>query len=76
VSTGQGGRLPRLGEGAGRHDRRGRTGARLYRESDGFFLGVSLIDHVTTDMDAYKDEIFGPVLEVMRADSYDEALEW
>jgi malonate-semialdehyde dehydrogenase (acetylating)/methylmalonate-semialdehyde dehydrogenase len=46
----------------------------LYRESDGFFLGVSLIDHVTTDMDAYKDEIFGPVLEVMRADSYDEAL--
>ena len=46
----------------------------LYRESDGFFLGVSLIDHVTTDMDAYKDEIFGPVLEVMRVDSYDEAL--
>ena len=46
----------------------------LYRESDGFFLGVSLIDHVTTDMDAYKDEIFGPVLEVMRTDSYDEAL--
>ena len=46
----------------------------LYRESDGFFLGVSLIDHVTTDMDAYKDEIFGPVLEVMRVDTYDEAL--
>jgi malonate-semialdehyde dehydrogenase (acetylating)/methylmalonate-semialdehyde dehydrogenase len=46
----------------------------LYRESDGFFLGVSLLDHVTTDMDAYKDEIFGPVLEVMRVDTYDEAL--
>jgi malonate-semialdehyde dehydrogenase (acetylating) / methylmalonate-semialdehyde dehydrogenase len=46
----------------------------LYRESEGFFLGVSLIDHVTTDMDAYKDEIFGPVLEVMRVDTYDEAL--
>ena len=46
----------------------------LYRESDGFFLGVSLIDHVTTDMDAYKDEIFGPVLEVVRVDTYDEAL--
>ncbi len=46
----------------------------LYRESDGFFLGVSLIDHVTTDMDAYSDEIFGPVLEVMRVDTYDEAL--
>jgi malonate-semialdehyde dehydrogenase (acetylating) / methylmalonate-semialdehyde dehydrogenase len=46
----------------------------LYRESDGFFLGVSLIDHVTTEMDAYMDEIFGPVLEVMRVDTYDEAL--
>ena len=47
----------------------------LYRDSDGFFLGVSLIDHVTTDMkDAYKDEIFGPVLEVMRVETYDEAL--
>ncbi|HEX7248619.1 MAG TPA: CoA-acylating methylmalonate-semialdehyde dehydrogenase, partial [Actinomycetota bacterium] len=46
----------------------------LYRESDGFFLGVSLIDHVTTEMDAYRDEIFGPVLEVMRVSTYDEAL--
>ncbi len=46
----------------------------LYRDSDGFFLGVSLIDDVTTEMDAYKDEIFGPVLEVMRVDTYDEAL--
>ena len=31
-------------------------------DRDGFFLGVSLLDHVTTDMDAYRDEIFGPVL--------------
>jgi malonate-semialdehyde dehydrogenase (acetylating) / methylmalonate-semialdehyde dehydrogenase len=46
----------------------------LYRESDGFFLGVSLIDHVTTDMDCYRDEIFGPVLTVVRAQTYDEAL--
>ena len=46
----------------------------LFRGSDGFFLGVSLLDHVTTDMDAYRDEIFGPVLEVMRVDTYDEAL--
>jgi malonate-semialdehyde dehydrogenase (acetylating)/methylmalonate-semialdehyde dehydrogenase len=38
----------------------------LYDESDGFFLGVSLIDHVTPAMDAYRDEIFGPVLTVMR----------
>jgi malonate-semialdehyde dehydrogenase (acetylating)/methylmalonate-semialdehyde dehydrogenase len=46
----------------------------LYDESDGFFLGVSLIDHVTTDMDAYKDEIFGPVLTVVRVKTYDEAV--
>jgi len=46
----------------------------LYGSSDGFFLGVSLIDNVTTDMDAYRDEIFGPVLSVVRAKDYDEAL--
>jgi len=46
----------------------------LYREGDGFFLGVSLLDHVTTVMDCYRDEIFGPVLCVMRAGSYAEAL--
>ena len=42
--------------------------------ADGFFLGVSLIDDVTTQMDCYKDEIFGPVLCVMRADTYAEAV--
>jgi malonate-semialdehyde dehydrogenase (acetylating)/methylmalonate-semialdehyde dehydrogenase len=46
----------------------------LYDESDGFFLGVSLIDHVTPAMDAYKDEIFGPVLTVMRVKTYEEAV--
>ena len=46
----------------------------LYRESDGFFLGTSLIDHVTPAMDCYRDEIFGPVLTVTRADTYEEAL--
>jgi malonate-semialdehyde dehydrogenase (acetylating)/methylmalonate-semialdehyde dehydrogenase len=46
----------------------------LYRESDGFFLGVSLIDNVTTQMDAYRDEIFGPVLTVVRVKTYDEAV--
>jgi malonate-semialdehyde dehydrogenase (acetylating)/methylmalonate-semialdehyde dehydrogenase len=44
-------------------------------EGDGFFLGVSLLDNVTPQMDAYRDEIFGPVLSVMRVDTYDEALE-
>jgi malonate-semialdehyde dehydrogenase (acetylating)/methylmalonate-semialdehyde dehydrogenase len=43
-------------------------------DGDGFFLGVSLLDDVTTEMDAYKDEIFGPVLSVVRAKSYDEAV--
>jgi len=43
-------------------------------EGTGFFLGVSLLDDVTPEMDAYKDEIFGPVLGVTRVDTYDEAL--
>jgi malonate-semialdehyde dehydrogenase (acetylating) / methylmalonate-semialdehyde dehydrogenase len=46
----------------------------LYKEGEGFFLGVSLIDDVTPEMDAYKDEIFGPVLTVVRVDTYDEAV--
>jgi malonate-semialdehyde dehydrogenase (acetylating)/methylmalonate-semialdehyde dehydrogenase len=46
----------------------------LYRDSDGFFLGVSLIDEVTTEMDAYRDEIFGPVLTVVRVPTYDDAV--
>ena len=43
-------------------------------ESEGFFLGASLLDHVTPEMDVYRDEIFGPVLSVVRAASYDEAV--
>ena len=46
----------------------------LYRDSDGFFLGLSLIDDVTPAMDAYKDEIFGPVLSVTRVKTYEEAV--
>jgi len=41
---------------------------------EGFFLGVSLLDRVTPDMDVYRDEIFGPVLSVVRVDSYDDAM--
>jgi malonate-semialdehyde dehydrogenase (acetylating)/methylmalonate-semialdehyde dehydrogenase len=41
---------------------------------DGFFLGASLIDDVTPEMDCYRDEIFGPVLSVVRTDTYDEAM--
>ena len=42
---------------------------------DGFFLGVSLLDNVTREMDAYRDEIFGPVLSVVRAETYDDAVQ-
>jgi malonate-semialdehyde dehydrogenase (acetylating)/methylmalonate-semialdehyde dehydrogenase len=41
---------------------------------EGFFLGVSLFDHVTPDMDIYREEIFGPVLGIVRVPTYDEAL--
>jgi malonate-semialdehyde dehydrogenase (acetylating)/methylmalonate-semialdehyde dehydrogenase len=41
---------------------------------DGFFLGVSLLDDVRPEMDCYTDEIFGPVLSVVRSSSYDEAV--
>jgi malonate-semialdehyde dehydrogenase (acetylating)/methylmalonate-semialdehyde dehydrogenase len=42
---------------------------------DGFYLGVTLLDHVTPDMTVYTDEIFGPVLCVVRAETYHEALD-
>ncbi|HJV97729.1 MAG TPA: CoA-acylating methylmalonate-semialdehyde dehydrogenase [Arthrobacter sp.] len=41
---------------------------------DGFWLGPTLFDHVTKDMLIYREEIFGPVLSVLRATDYDEAL--
>ena len=44
-------------------------------EGDGFFLGVTLLDNVTPEMDAYKDEIFGPVLGITRVDTYAEAVQ-
>jgi len=43
-------------------------------EGDGFFLGVSLIDHVTKEMRVYREEIFGPVLSVVRVATYEEGL--
>jgi malonate-semialdehyde dehydrogenase (acetylating)/methylmalonate-semialdehyde dehydrogenase len=39
-------------------------------DGEGFFVGPTLFDHVTTDMSIYTDEIFGPVLAVVRVDSY------
>jgi malonate-semialdehyde dehydrogenase (acetylating)/methylmalonate-semialdehyde dehydrogenase len=43
-------------------------------EGDGFFLGPTLFDNVTPDMSVYTDEIFGPVLSVVRTETYDDAL--
>ena len=42
---------------------------------DGFFVGATLIDNVTTDMVSYKEEIFGPVLQVVRVDTMEEAMQ-
>jgi malonate-semialdehyde dehydrogenase (acetylating)/methylmalonate-semialdehyde dehydrogenase len=47
---------------------------RLPEHEAGFFVGPSLLDHVTTTMDAYREEIFGPVLVVVRVESIDEAI--
>ncbi|WP_275293470.1 CoA-acylating methylmalonate-semialdehyde dehydrogenase [Amycolatopsis sp. La24] len=41
---------------------------------EGFFVGPSLLDHVTTEMQAYREEIFGPVLAVVRVSTVDEAI--
>ncbi|MEP7330661.1 MAG: CoA-acylating methylmalonate-semialdehyde dehydrogenase [Terracoccus sp.] len=41
---------------------------------EGFFLGTTLLDDVTADMTVYRDEIFGPVLSVMRVDTFDQGL--
>ncbi|SEP94327.1 malonate-semialdehyde dehydrogenase (acetylating) / methylmalonate-semialdehyde dehydrogenase [Streptomyces sp. yr375] len=50
-------------------------GLKIDGHEDGFFTGPSLLDHVTTEMDAYKEELFGPVLAIVRAESLDEAID-
>ena len=42
----------------------------------GFFIGPSLFDHVKPTMQSYKEEIFGPVLQILRAESFEEALSY
>jgi malonate-semialdehyde dehydrogenase (acetylating)/methylmalonate-semialdehyde dehydrogenase len=49
-------------------------GFKLQGHEDGFFVGPTLFDHVTTDMDSYHNEIFGPVLQMVRAMDFEEAL--
>ncbi len=50
-------------------------GRKINIEGGGFWLGPTLFDNVTSDMSIYKEEIFGPVLSVIRVKSYDEALQ-
>ena len=47
---------------------------RMQGHEGGYFIGGSLFDHVTPDMRIYKEEIFGPVLTVVRAENYEDAL--
>ncbi|MGW2325178.1 CoA-acylating methylmalonate-semialdehyde dehydrogenase [Streptomyces sp. NPDC001700] len=51
------------------------TGYSVEGHENGFFIGVSLLDKVPATADAYRDEIFGPVLCVVRAETYDDAIE-
>ena len=48
-------------------------GLSLQGNEEGFFIGPSLFDNVKPDMQSYQEEIFGPVLQVVRADSLEEA---
>jgi len=49
-------------------------GFKMQGYEDGFFIGGTLFDNVTPDMKIYKEEIFGPVLTIVRADNYEDAL--
>ena len=49
-------------------------GFKMQGYEKGFYLGGSLFDRVKTDMQSYKDEIFGPVLQIVRAHEFDEAV--
>jgi malonate-semialdehyde dehydrogenase (acetylating)/methylmalonate-semialdehyde dehydrogenase len=49
-------------------------GFQLQGHERGFFIGPSLFDHVTPDMQSYKEEIFGPVLQIVRAPDFETAL--
>ena len=49
-------------------------GFSLQGYENGYFIGGSLFDNVTTDMSIYREEIFGPVVSIVRADSFDTAV--
>ena len=50
-------------------------GLKVDGHENGFFVGPTVLDQVTTDMDVYADEIFGPVLSLVRVDTVEEAIE-
>jgi malonate-semialdehyde dehydrogenase (acetylating)/methylmalonate-semialdehyde dehydrogenase len=50
-------------------------GLKVPGHEDGFFLAPTLFDHVTASMKTYQEEIFGPVLQIVRAHSFEEALQ-
>lgn len=62
------------GEAAGAHVVVDGRGVVADGEADGYWLGPTLLDRVTPQMSVYTDEIFGPVLSVLRVGSYDAAL--
>ncbi len=43
-------------------------------DGDGFFLGCSVVDNVSADMDVYRNEVFGPVLSVVRVETFEQAM--
>jgi malonate-semialdehyde dehydrogenase (acetylating)/methylmalonate-semialdehyde dehydrogenase len=51
-------------------------GFQLQGYEEGFFLAPTLIDHVKPEMQSYQDEIFGPVLQILRAETFEEALSY
>ena len=68
-------RMISAGEGEGAEVLVDGRGLRLQGYEDGFWVGGTLLDRVTPDMTVYKEEIFGPVLSVLRSNSYDQAVD-
>ena len=64
----------RLGKDEGAELVRDGRGFKLQGYEDGFFIGPSLFDGVKTSMKTYQEEIFGPVLQIVRADTFEEAV--
>ncbi len=63
------------GEQEGAELRRDGRGLSVEGHEDGFWVGPTLIDRVTPEMSVYREEIFGPVLVLLRAETFEEALE-